>query len=53
MLIESRTESLTWVRFNVGLFGSTSIGRLMARQTIVEVAEAKDFLRDWHPEEDN
>jgi hypothetical protein len=53
MLIERRTETLTWARFNVGLFGSTSIGRLMARQIIVEVAEAKDFLRDWHPEEDN
>jgi hypothetical protein len=53
MLIERRTESLTWARFNVGLLGSTSIGRLMARQIIVEVAEAKDFLRDWHPEEDN
>jgi hypothetical protein len=53
MLIERRTESLTWARFNVGLLGSTSIGRLMARQIIVEVAGAKDFLRDWHPEEDN
>jgi hypothetical protein len=53
MLIERRTETLTWARFNVGLLGSTSIGRLMARQIIVEVAEAKDFLRDWHPEEDN
>ena len=53
ILIERRTETLTWARFNVGLFGSTSIGRLMARQIIVEVAEAKDFLRDWHPEEDN
>ncbi len=53
MLIERRTESLTWARFNVGLFGSRSIGRLMARQIIVEVADAKEFLRDWHPEEDN
>ena len=51
--IERRTETLTWARFNVGLLGSTSIGRLMARQIIVEVAEAKDFLRDWHPGEDN
>ena len=51
--IVRRTEILTWAHFNVGLLGSTSIGRLMARQIIVEVAEAKDFLRDWHPEEDN
>ena len=53
ILIERRTETLTWVRFNVGLFGSPSIGRLMARQIIVEVAEANDFLRDWHPTEDD
>ncbi len=53
ILIVRRTETLTWARFNVGLFGSTSIGRLMARQIIVEVAEAKDFLRDWHPTEDD
>ena len=53
ILIVRRTETLTWARFNVGLFGSESIGRLMARQIIVEVAEAKDFLRDWHPTEDD
>ena len=53
ILIERRTETLTRARFNVGLFGSTSIGRLMARQIIVEVAEADDFLRDWHPTEDD
>ena len=51
ILIVRRTETLTWARFNVGMFGSTSIGRLMARQIVVEVAEAKDFLRDWHPDE--
>jgi hypothetical protein len=53
ILIVRRTATLTWARFNVGLFGSTSIGRLMARQIIVEVAEADDFLRDWHPTEDD
>jgi len=53
ILIVRRTETLTWARFNVGLFGSASIGRLMARQIIVEVAEADDFLRDWHPTEDD
>ena len=51
ILIERRTETLTWVRFNVGLFGSVSIGRLMARQIIVEVAEANEFLRDYNPTE--
>lgn len=53
IVIERRTETLTRARFNVGLFGSTSIGRLMARQIIVEVAQAKGFLRDWHPTEDD
>jgi len=53
ILIERRTETLTWARINVGSFGSASIGRLMARQIIVEVAEADDFLRDWHPDEDD
>ena len=51
IVIERRTETLTWARFNVGLFGSTSIGRLMARQIVVEMAEANKFLRDWHPAE--
>ena len=52
ILIERRTETVTWVQFNVGRFGgSVSIGRLMARQIIVEVAEANDFLRDYHPTE--
>ena len=52
ILIERRTETVTWARFNVGLFGSTSIGRLMARQIVIEVAEADKFLRDWHPAEE-
>ena len=52
ILVVRRTGTLTRARFNVGS-GSASIDRLMARQIIVEVAEAKDFLRDWHPEEDN
>ena len=51
--VERRTETLTWARFNVGAFGSTSIGRLMARQIVVEMAEADKFLRDWHPAEDD
>jgi len=53
ILVERRTETLTRVRFNVGLFGSTSIGRLMARQIVFEIAEADKFLRDWHPAEDD
>ncbi|MBW2251744.1 MAG: DUF3568 family protein [Deltaproteobacteria bacterium] len=51
ILIERRTETVTWARFDVGLFGSASIGRLMARQIVIEMAEADKFLRDWHPAE--
>ena len=51
--VERRTETVTWARFNVGMFGSTSIGRLMARQIVVEMAEADKFLRDWHPAEED
>jgi hypothetical protein len=51
ILIERRTETVTWVGFNVGLFGSKSIGRLMARQIVIEMVEADKFLRDWHPAE--
>ncbi len=53
ILIERRTETLTWAQFDVGAFGSTSIGRLMARQIVVEMAEADKFLRDWHPGEED
>jgi hypothetical protein len=53
ILIERRTENLTWARLNVGWFGSASIGRLMARQIVFEMAEAGKFLRDWHPAEDD
>jgi hypothetical protein len=53
ILIERRTETVTLARFNVGLYGSKSIGRLMARQIVIEMAEAGKFLRDWHPAEDD
>ena len=49
--IERRTENVTWVGFDVGTFGSTSLGRLMARQIIVEVEHAGKFVGDWDPVE--
>lgn len=51
VLVERRTETMTYARFDVGLFGSKSMGRLMARQTIFEMSEAGAFLRNWHPDE--
>ena len=49
ILIERRTATMTHARFNVGLFGSTSMGRLMARQIVFEMTEADAFLQDWKP----
>ena len=51
ILIKRRTATVTYVRFNVGLFGTTSTGRLMARQIVFEMIESGTFLRKWHPEE--
>ena len=51
ILIKRRTETVTSVRFDVGSFGSPSLGRLMARQVIYEMAETNKFLREWHPAE--
>jgi hypothetical protein len=51
VLIERRTATVTYVRFNVGPFGTTSIGRLMARQIVFEMIESGTFLRKFHPEE--
>ena len=51
VLIERRTETVTYARFSVGLFGSRAIGHLMVRQIIFEMEEEGKFLRDWHPAE--
>ena len=49
LLIERRTATVTYARFDVGWFGSRSMARLMARQIISEITEAGAFLRNWHP----
>ena len=51
ILIERRTETMTYARFSVGLFGSKSMGQLMVRQIIFEVNTEGKFIRDWHPVE--
>lgn len=51
ILIQRRTETVTYMRFDVGQIGTTSIGRLMARQIVFEMIESGTFLRKWHPEE--
>ncbi|UCD77716.1 MAG: DUF3568 family protein [Desulfobacterales bacterium] len=47
MLVERRTDTLTWIRFDVGLFGPISMSRLMARQIKFEIAKAGTYLQDW------
>ena len=49
--IERRTKTMTYARVDVGWFGSSSMGRLMARQIVYEKIETDAFLRNWHPED--
>ena len=49
LLVERRTATVTYARFDVGWFGSKSMGRMMARQIVFEITEAGAFLRNWHP----
>ena len=51
VLIERRTDSMTYARFDVGWFGSRSMGRLMVRQIVFEITEADAFLDNWQPAE--
>lgn len=53
VLLERRTATMTYARFDVGLFGSRSMGHLMIRQIIFELKQAHAFLRDWQPAEQN
>jgi hypothetical protein len=51
ILIERRTETMTYAHFSVGLLGSKSMGQLMVRQIIDEMNTEGKFLRNWHPVE--
>ena len=50
LLIERRTDTLTYILFDVGWFGSVAFGRLMFHQIIYELDKAGDFLEDWKAE---
>jgi hypothetical protein len=50
ILIERSTGTMTYARFDAGLFGSKSMSRLMARQIVFEMTEVGAFLRSWDPE---
>ena len=49
--IERRTETVTYARFSVGLFGSRTVGQLLVRQIIYELQTEDKFLRDFEPVE--
>ena len=49
--IERRTETVTYARFSVGLFGSRTVGQLLVRQIIYELNKEGKFLRDLEPVE--
>ncbi|MGD9043753.1 MAG: DUF3568 family protein [Desulfobacterales bacterium] len=50
LVIERRTDTMTYVLFNVGWFGSVAFGRLMFSQIISELEEAGDFLNGYKKE---
>ncbi|MEE9495889.1 MAG: DUF3568 family protein [Desulfobacterales bacterium] len=50
LLIERRTDTITYILFDVGWFGSVAFGRLMFNQIISELDEAGDFLEHWKTE---
>ena len=53
VLIERRTETMTYARFDVGSFGSRAMGKLMVRQIIFEITKADAFLQNWSPTEED
>ena len=50
LVIERRTDTMTYILFNVGWFGSVAFGRLMFSQIISELDEAGDFIKDYKKE---
>jgi hypothetical protein len=44
--IERRTDTVTSIRIDVGIFGSKGMGRLMLGQIIDEVADAENYLEN-------
>ncbi len=50
LVIERRTDTMTYILFNVGWFGSLAFGRLVFNQIISELDEAGDFIKDYKRE---
>jgi len=47
VLIERRTDTLTYIQIDVGLFGSKGLALVMINQIIHEIATSGDYLQDW------
>jgi len=48
--IERRTDTMTYILFDVGWFGSVAFGRIVFRQIIYQLGEADDFQKYWKNE---
>lgn len=47
ILIEPRSETVMYIKFDVGWFGSVAFGRLVLQQIIDELNETGSFLESW------
>ena len=47
LVVERRTDTMTYILFDVGWFGSVAFGRLVFRQIIYELDESGDFVKDY------
>jgi len=47
VLIERRTDTLTYIEVNVGLFGSKGLAIFMINQITHEIASEGKYLQEW------
>jgi hypothetical protein len=47
VLIERRTDTLTYIQIDVGLFGSKGLALVMINQIIHEIASEGKYLQEW------
>ena len=47
VLIERRTDTLTYIQIDVGFFGSKGLALVMINQIIHEIASEGKYLQDW------
>ena len=47
ILIEPRSDTVLFIKFDVGWFGSIAFGRLVVRQIIDELNETNSYLESW------